>query len=79
MADLNSAQKALTVRLPAELIAELEHLAQEKNVCLDEVVREACIAYSEPYVWDRCYRESVETPPAGSTGQSPPTPGAKSA
>ena len=79
MADLHSPLTPLTVHLPADLIAELQQLAEERKLSLDDVVREACIAYSEPHVWERCYRESVDRNLDPSLGQNPPLPGAKSA
>jgi len=47
----------LTILLPADLLAELQRLAQEKDVTVDAVVREACSAYVEPQTWERCYRD----------------------
>jgi hypothetical protein len=57
MADLRSPISPLTVHLPAELIRELQTLAVEKNMSVDELVREACLAYTEPYLWERSYKE----------------------
>jgi hypothetical protein len=39
------------------LVAEIQALAREKQVSVDEVVREACLAYTEPYIWERCYKQ----------------------
>jgi hypothetical protein len=57
MADMHSLAQSLTIHLPADLIADLQRLAQEKNLSVDEIVREACLAYTEPYIWERCYKE----------------------
>jgi hypothetical protein len=57
MIDLHSPTESLTICLPADLVAELQRLAQEKCLSIDEVVREACLAYTEPYIWERCYKE----------------------
>ena len=57
MPDIRSPRKPLTVDLPAELIDELRLLAREKNLSLDEIVMEACLAYAEPRTWERCYKE----------------------
>ena len=63
MADLHSPGTLLTVHLPADLVADLQALAREKQQSVDEVVREACLAYTEPYTWERCYYEGVRTHP----------------
>jgi hypothetical protein len=57
MVDIHSPGEPLTVSLPADLIAELRTLAAEKRISLDEVVREACLAYTEPYYWERTYKD----------------------
>jgi hypothetical protein len=57
MADTDSPRAPLTVQLPADLVRELQTLAREKRVSVDEVVMEACLAYTEPYLWERRYRE----------------------
>ena len=57
MVDIRSPKTPLTVQLPAELIEELRVLAREKNLSIDEVVMEACLAYAEPYTWERTYKE----------------------
>jgi len=57
MIDLKSPAESLTILLPADLVAELQRLAEEKLLSVDEVVREACLAYTEPYIWERCYKE----------------------
>ena len=56
MVDVHSPQTPLTIHLPAELIEEMRVLAREKNLSIDEVVMEACLAYSEPYTWERTYK-----------------------
>ncbi len=61
MVDLHSPLQPLTIQLPAELITELQVLAQEKQLSIDEVVREAGLEYTEPYFWERCYREWQRT------------------
>ncbi len=61
MADLRSPSTPLTVHLPAELITELEQVARYKQVSIDEVVQEACLAYSEPYVWEQCFTDWART------------------
>jgi hypothetical protein len=57
MIDIHAPRSALTAHLPAALIDELKILAQEKGVPVDDVVMEACLAYTEPYTWERCYKE----------------------
>jgi NRPS condensation-like uncharacterized protein len=56
MVDLRSSRSPLTVQLPDELIEELQVLAREKGVTLDDVVMEACLAFSEPHVWEREFK-----------------------
>ena len=66
MIDVHSPAEALTIHLPADLVAELRRLAQEKDLSVDELVREACLAYTEPYIWDRCYKNGgvpIQTSP----------------
>ncbi len=63
MIDLKSPAELLTILLPADLVAELQRLAQEKLLSVEEVVREACLAYTEPYIWERCYKEWRRTHP----------------
>ncbi len=63
MIDLHSPTESLTIHLPADLVAELQRLAQEKNLSVDEVVQDACLAYTEPYIWERCYKEWLRTHP----------------
>jgi hypothetical protein len=68
MIDLRAPRLPLTVHLPAELIAELEQLAQERQVPVAEVVLEACLAHVESHGWERVYREWQQThPPAHRT------------
>jgi hypothetical protein len=55
--DIHSPRKPLTVQLPAELIDELQTLAREKQLSVDDVVMEACLEYTEPYGWEREYAE----------------------
>jgi len=57
MADIHSPKASLTVQLPADVVRDLQILAREKQVSVDEVVVEACLAYTEPYLWERCYRQ----------------------
>jgi hypothetical protein len=57
MVNTNSPRKPLTISLPVELIDELQLLAGEKNLSVDDVVMEACLAYTEPYSWERSYKE----------------------
>jgi hypothetical protein len=57
MADIQSPRKPLTIHLPVELITELETLAREKELTIDDVVMEACEDYTEPYFWERHYVE----------------------
>lgn len=54
--DVNAPRFPLMIHLPEELIEELHTLAQEKQVSIDEVVMEACLAYTEPYFWERSYK-----------------------
>ena len=58
MADLHSPRAPLTVQLPADLIEELREVAAWQRVSVDEVVLEACLAYTEPLLWKKAYRES---------------------
>jgi hypothetical protein len=46
--DVNAPRSPLTIQLPAELIEEIRTLAREKQVSVDDVVLEACLAYTEP-------------------------------
>jgi hypothetical protein len=57
MVDIHSPRGSLAVHLPVELIEELRVLAHEKDLSIDDVVMEACLAYTEPYTWERCYKE----------------------
>jgi hypothetical protein len=57
MVHVNSPRSPLTVNLPVDLIEQLQLLAREKQVPVDEIVMEACLAYTEPYIWERCYAE----------------------
>jgi hypothetical protein len=61
MADIHSPRAPLTVHLPAELIEELQILAREKQLPVDGVVMEACLAYTEPHGWERDYKEWCHT------------------
>ena len=63
--DANGPRSPLTVRLPVELIEEIRTLAQEKKVSVDDVVMEACLGYTEPYVWERSYKEWRKENPNG--------------
>jgi hypothetical protein len=66
MANVNSPLQALTVNLPADVIEELKAVANYRQVPLDEVVMEACLAYTEPYLWEKVYvqwrREHPQAP-----------------
>jgi hypothetical protein len=55
MAKVDSPRRLLTVNLPSDLIEELKVVALHRQVSLDEVVMEACLAYSEPYLWEKAY------------------------
>jgi hypothetical protein len=57
MVNTHSPRKPLTVSLPAELIDELRLLAVEKKLSVDDIVMEACLAYTEPYSWEGSYKE----------------------
>jgi hypothetical protein len=63
MVEIHSPGTPLTIRLPADLVADLKILAEEKRVSVDEVVMEACLGYTEPYTWERCYKEWLRTHP----------------
>lgn len=63
MVDLHSPRVSLTVSLPDGLVQELERLAREKQISVDDVVMEACLAYTEPYGWERHYKEHLRTHP----------------
>jgi hypothetical protein len=86
MIDVNSPSIPLGIHLPAGLIAELQRLANEKRLTVDEVVRDACLEYVEPSLWERCYQEwkrSHPDEPGPVTGRdgddSTPKPAAKPA
>jgi hypothetical protein len=55
--DANGPRSSITVQLPLELIEEFRTLAQEKQASIDDVVMEACLAYTEAYFWERSYKE----------------------
>lgn len=55
--DANGPRSPLTVQLPADLIEEIRTLARQKQISVDDVVMEACLAYTEPYFWERSYKE----------------------
>lgn len=55
--DVNAPRSPITVQLPAKLIEEMRTLAREKQVSIDDVVMEACLGYTEPYFWERSYKE----------------------
>ncbi len=57
MVDSHSTPAVLTVSLPADLMEELTTLANEQGRSISEVVREACLAYIEPFFWERVYNE----------------------
>jgi metal-responsive CopG/Arc/MetJ family transcriptional regulator len=57
MVDMNSTPEVLAVSLPADLIEELTTLANEQGRSISEVVREACLAYVEPFFWEQVYNE----------------------
>jgi predicted transcriptional regulator len=63
MADLQSPRAALTVQLPADLVEELRAVASWKRVSIDEVVTEACLAYTEPRLWEQDYKEWLAAHP----------------
>lgn len=58
MADLTSPRQPLTVELPAEVIEELREVASWQRISVDEAVLEACLAYTEPLLWQKSYREA---------------------
>ncbi len=57
MVDTRSPTGEITLRLPGDLIAELHLLAQEKQRSIDDIVMEACLEYTEPHIWERCFKE----------------------
>ncbi len=57
MVDTRSPRHALTVQLPPELIEELQMLARDKALSVDDLVMDACLAYTEPYGWERAYKD----------------------
>jgi hypothetical protein len=63
MVDISSPRVPLTVHLPAELIEELQILAQEQHLPVDDVIMEACLGYTEPYGWERDYKGWLGTHP----------------
>lgn len=63
MADLHSPSVPLTVHLPGELIEELRQLAGAKGLSVDEVVRDACMAYAEPRLWEGDYQQWLREHP----------------
>jgi predicted transcriptional regulator len=66
MVDIRSPRQPVTVRLPADLLKELQELAQEKQRSLDDLVTEACLAYVEPYSWERQYKQWLTAHPGES-------------
>ena len=58
MVDIFSTPTSLTITLPADLVDELHVLAKEQGQSVDEVVREACLEYTEPFFWARVMKES---------------------
>lgn len=63
MVDVHSPRMGLTAHLPTDLIEELKLLAGEKGLSVDDVVMEACLAYTEPFTWERRYKEWRRTHP----------------
>ena len=59
MIDLHSPAESLTIQLPTDLVSVVRQHAEEKQITVDVVVREACLAYLEPYIWERCYQDLV--------------------
>jgi hypothetical protein len=57
MANVNTQRMALKVNLPSDLIEELKVVANYRQVSLDVVVMEACLAYTEPYLWEKAYAQ----------------------
>ncbi len=57
MANINSPRKAFAINLPSDLIEELKAVANYRQVSLDDVVTEACLTYTEPYLWEKAYTE----------------------
>ncbi len=55
MANVDSPRQSLTVNLPIDLIEELKMVASNRRLSLDEVVMEACLAFTEPYLWEKAY------------------------
>jgi hypothetical protein len=72
MIDVHSPAVPVTVHLPGDLAAELQRLAQERQLAVDELVREACLAYVEPYIWERYYSgwtpQATDSPDSGAKG-----------
>jgi len=66
MADVQSPRVTLTVSLPSDLVEELQQVARAKRLSVDDFVMEACLAYTEPHLWERDYaewrRQHPETP-----------------
>jgi Ribbon-helix-helix protein, copG family len=63
MADLSSPSAPLTVHLPSDLIEELRRVAATKGLTVDEVVRDACLAYAEPRLWEGDYQRWLREHP----------------
>lgn len=57
MIDVYSTPIPLTVQLPADLVAELQLLAGEQGQSVDEIIREACLDYVEPFIWASAFKE----------------------
>jgi hypothetical protein len=57
MADLQTPRVPLTVYLPSELIDELREVAGRERLSVDEIVVEACLAYTEPRLWEHDYKK----------------------
>lgn len=63
MANVDSPRAPLTVQLPGDLIEELQLLAREKHKSVDELVMEACLAYTEPPLWESAYKKWQDAQP----------------
>jgi hypothetical protein len=63
MIDMQAPRVPFTVHLPAALIEELQTLAGEKKLSVDDLVLEALADYTEPYSWQRDYKVWLRSNP----------------
>lgn len=64
MIDLHSVSTPLAVHLPADLIAELQRVACDRQTTVDAIIQEACLNVVESHIWENCYRAWEQANPA---------------